>query len=651
MKTLIPLFLLVFISSFRSSAQNINPAILSKEWKARWIEAAPSAAHQYGVYHFRKTLNIDTLPARFVVHVSADNRYKLYVNGTLVSLGPARGDIYHWNFETVDIAPYFATGKNVLASVVWNFGDDRQEAQFSLQTAFILQGDGDSEAIANTDTTWKCSTDSSYRPLPPDIHYAYYVAGPGENVNFHSFPQYWEQPHFNDGDWKSAKEIFNGLPKGAFNFSYGWMLVPRTIPQMELAPQRFRSVREDSGKIAPSSFPATQQAFTVPAHSDIKILLDQGFETNAYPVLNFSREKDAQITIGYTEALYLQDAGKVVYEKGNRNEVAGKVFIGVQDRITADGSNDQSFTTLSWRTFRYVQLSIHTAEETLTINDFYSVFTGYPFAYKASFMAGDTLYDNIMEVGWRTARNCAVETYMDCPYYEQLQYAGDTRIQALVSLFNSGDDRLMRNAITQLDNSRMAEGITQSRYPAFTPQQIPPFSLWWIGMLHDYWMYRDDSLFVKQFLPGMRQVLSFFARYQQDDGSLRGAPYWEFTDWSEGHGWKDGVPPLGADGSSSVLDFQLLWAYQLAAQMEDSLGMKDFAQLYKQKAEQLRQTVHTKYWDEKRQLFSDTKEKEVFSQHANTLAVLTNVSNKQQRYRADENSAGRHFSHPSYHLL
>ncbi|WP_372490084.1 hypothetical protein [Chitinophaga sedimenti] len=32
-------------------------------------------------------------------------------------------------------------------------------------------------------------------------------------------------------------------------------------------------------------------------------------------------------------------------------------------------------------------------------------------------------------MGWRTSRLCAYETYMDCPYYEQLQYIGDTRIR------------------------------------------------------------------------------------------------------------------------------------------------------------------------------------------------------------------------------
>ncbi|MGH2564531.1 MAG: alpha-rhamnosidase, partial [Ginsengibacter sp.] len=227
--------------------------------------------------------------------------------------------------------------------------------------------------------------------------------------------------------------------------------------------------------------------------------------------------------------------------------------------------------------------------------------------------------------GWRTARLDAVETYMDCPYYEQLQYVGDTRIQAMVSLYNSGDDRLMRNAITQIDYSRMAEGITLSRYPTANAQEIPPFSLWWIGMLNDYWMYRDDPNFVKQFLPGERHVLQFFNKYQQSDGSLKNAPYWEFTDWAEGKGWESGMPPFGSDGSSAALDLQLLWAYQIAARLEDSLGMKAFANEYAKRAALLTETIKRKYWDNKKHLFADTKEKEYFSQHTNTLAILTNV--------------------------
>ena len=90
-----------------------------------------------------------------------------------------------------------------------------------------------------------------------------------------------------------------------------------------------------------------------------------------------------------------------------------------------------------------MQLQIDTKDEQLVIDDIYGIATGYPFKMNANFKTPATGLSKIMEVGWRTAKLCAFETYMDCPYYEQLQYVGDTRIQALVSLYNSGDDRLM----------------------------------------------------------------------------------------------------------------------------------------------------------------------------------------------------------------
>src|SRR5471030_82386 len=85
------------------AAQTISPDILTKKWDAYWITADGASQKDYGVYHFRKVFFLADKPASFIVHVSADNRYKLYVNGIMASLGPARADVYHWNFETVDI--------------------------------------------------------------------------------------------------------------------------------------------------------------------------------------------------------------------------------------------------------------------------------------------------------------------------------------------------------------------------------------------------------------------------------------------------------------------------------------------------------------------------------------------------------------------
>src|SRR5438067_1061128 len=149
---------------FYLHAQSQTENHLSKPWDAYWISVPNQPLHDYGVYQFRKTFTLDTKPSSFVVNVSADNRYKLYVNGQFVSLGPARGEIFHWNFETVDIASYLQTGKNAVTAVVWNYGDMKPEAEISYQTAFILEGSSEHEKIINTDKSWKCRRDSSYSP-------------------------------------------------------------------------------------------------------------------------------------------------------------------------------------------------------------------------------------------------------------------------------------------------------------------------------------------------------------------------------------------------------------------------------------------------------------------------------------------------------
>lgn len=144
MKKMIFLIIGVFIevsASAQSSDANINPDLLTRRWQATWISHPTASLKDYGVFHFRRTFDLKTQPEKFIVHVSADNRYHLFVNGQSVCRGPARGDFMHWRFETVDIAPYLVKGKNTIAAAVWNFGEFIPAAQMSLRTAFVLAAD------------------------------------------------------------------------------------------------------------------------------------------------------------------------------------------------------------------------------------------------------------------------------------------------------------------------------------------------------------------------------------------------------------------------------------------------------------------------------------------------------------------------------
>lgn len=643
----IPVALLLTLSVLpRLLAQAIRADLLQNPWKAQWITgpgrpinrftaSSDLTLKDYGVFKFRKIIELTSKPASFVVHVSGDNRYKLFVNGKQVAQGPARGDLYFWNFETLDLAPYLQAGQNTVAAVVWNDGRAKPEAQISYLTGFILQGNTEAEEILNTNDSWKTLQDTSYQPLPVRVP-GYYVAGPSELVDMGKHVKGWEKTDYNDANWTKARMIGPGITKDAAVNSSGWMLVPSPLPPMEMPPQRLATTRQAQGVQVPTGFPANKVQVTIPANTKATILLDQGYLTNAYPTLAFSGGQNATLSMGYAESLYTPrntpvGAGRMgALAKGNRNDVEGKTFIGKTDSLLSDGTAGQVYTPLWWRTYRYVRLKIDTKSEPLVIDDLFGTFTGYPFTANAKLQTSNPELGTMLDIGWRTARLCAFETYMDCPYYEQLQYIGDARIQALVSLYYAGDDRLARYGLTLMDHSRIAEGITLSRYPTDLHQQIPTFSLWWVAMLHDYYRYRPDSLFIKDKLPGARQVLSFFERYQQPDGSLKNVPYWVFTDWTQGTGWDFGMAPIGKNGESAVLDLQLLLTYRLAAELENNLGLKDIARQYLSRADQLGQTIQRKYWNSARNLYADTEAKDTYSQHANSLAILAGITPSSQ---------------------
>jgi hypothetical protein len=591
---------------------------------ARWIAHPTAPGEEYGVFHFRRTLELAAAPERFVVHVSADNRYRFFVNGRQVSSGPQRADLMNWRYETVDLAPHLRPGRNVLAALVWNWGRQRPVAQFSRRTALLVQGDSERETVVNSGPEWKVWHNQGYAPVPVDLR-TYYASPPGESVDGRAWPWGWTSADFADQQWPAA---VSGRGAGAERTELrgtnltgqagGWQLVPRSLPPMEEKPVRFASVRRASGLDASPGFLNGERALVVPANTRGSLLLDQSHLTNAYAVLETSGGSGSTITLTYAEAP--KDAQG---NKGNRNEIDGKTIEGVRDVFRPDGGERRVHQTLWFRTYRYVQVEVETREAPLQVHDLHGIYTAYPFEEKASFESDLPWLADMWKMNWRGARLCAWETYFDTPYYEQLQYVGDTRIQALISLYMSGDDRLVREAIRQFDLSRIPEGITASRYPSDLGQYIPTFSLIWVAMVHDYWSHRDDAEFVRSMLPGVRSVIGWFERRIEPSGLLGGIPWWPYVDWVPT--WPLGIPPGGGSGQSTVITLQYAYALDRAAQLEDSLGLADEAARNRRRAQAVRDAVRSKAWDAERGLFRDTPDVSQYSQQANILAVLADA--------------------------
>jgi alpha-L-rhamnosidase len=624
---ILPALLLSFGGAEPCGAQSGAPRIFHGAPVAYWISHPNVPRDQYGVFHFRRVVALDSAPETFVVHVTGDNRFRLYVNGQHVADGPQRSDLMHWRYQTVDLAPYLHAGPNVLAALVWNWGAERPVAQFSYHTGFLLQGDGEREAVANTNQDWRVLHDTGYEPIPVsgrDVG-GYYAAPPGESIEGRSYPWGWEELAYDDEHWDHAAtvtgwnaEITRLRGSHATGEAWGWQLVPRSIPPLEEREVRYARVRRASGVAPDDGFLHDRGDLTIPPHTTASLLLDQSHLTNAYVVLSVSGGAGSKIILTYAEALR-DSAGN----KGNRDEVAGKRIAGVHDTFFPDGGEDRQFRTLWFRTYRYVQLDVETADDALRIHDLHGLFTAYPLTLDARFESDLPWLSDVWAMDWRVLRLCAFETYFDTPYYEQLQYVGDSRIQALISLYMSDDDRLVRQAITHFDLSRIPEGITASRYPSELPQYIPTFSLIWIAMVHDYWMHRDDAAFVRGFLPGIRSVLSWFEQRLDETGMVGSLEWWPFVDWASD--WPGGVPPNGREGRSTVITLQYVYALQRAAELERALGTVSEADRDRTLADSVIAAVRRHVWDHKRGLFRDLPNRQRYSQQANTMALLVDA--------------------------
>ena len=645
------------LATITAHAQNDpqpNPQLdpQQREWHASWVTHPTAPLREPLVLHFRRTLTLDAAPASYPVRVSADNRFILFVNGQRVGDGPARGDIAHWRYERFDLAPFLHAGKNLITATVWNWGIFAPIAQMSDRTAFLLESEATGADSISTPDGWEVAIEPGHTALDrSSVDFrTYMAAGPGEQIDAAKYDWDWNSSSDASTAWVPVGTPMRDSIHGGVNKAHSakvtgdnnWGLVPDALPHMEYAPTDAGVIVKSSvasatgvpGSIDPkseligivdgelNSRGAPIKSLELPQKSTIRIILDRKALTTAYPILTVSGGKGAKIWLTYSEALYDKDG-----HKGDRDDVSDRQAHGLKDEFLPDGGAHRVFQPLWWRTWRYLDLDIETGDEPLQLESLTAAFTAYPFQERASFTSDDPELAKIWEISWRTARLDAHETYMDTPYYEQLQYIGDTRIQALISYAVAGDDRLARQALEAFDDSRFPDGITRSRYPSSLAQTIPTFSLIWVDMVHDWWMYRPDPEPARASLPGTRTVLNWFAGYEQPDGLLSRLPWWSFIDWVP----SGEIPTYDAKGESCVTTLEYLGALNDAADLEQGLGDSVFAERYKARAEHVRSGLYQQCWNAQRGLLADTPDRSSFSQQANILGVLYDVIPKEQQ--------------------
>lgn len=593
------------------------------EWISTPAARTADASRAAIALDFRRDLKLDRRPDRFVVRVSADQRFVLYVNRQRVAAGPSRGDLKHWRYEEIDLAPYLRQGENVVAAKVWSDGRLAPQAQISANiTAFSLAAADPAQApLIDTGPAWQVRMDASrdvgsgIAQVIPQTGPAYYAAGGPETIHAERQAADWNAQRTSAQGWSAASPALTGPQP--------WAMVADTLPPMRYDRIASGRVVRATGISGGGRFPAAP--ITIAANSEASILIDAGRVLAAYPVLRTSGGVGGQVTVTYAEALY-DPARRRGGPKSpplrfeDRARVADGLALGLTDTFRTDGGQKRTLAPFWWRAWRFVELRIKTGDQPLTLEGFDTYETGYPFAQKGRFVSDDPQLNRIWDIGWKTALLDAHETYMDTSYWEQLQYIGDTRLQMLLSYDVSGDPRLAVQALDAFDSSRQLEGIPQSSWPARNKNAIPPFALLWIGSLHDYWMRQPDTEVLTRTLPGARAVLDWYAPYVRENGIVRPTPHWPFIDWRpdlNGLERKNGKGP-----DSCIITMMYYGALKDAADLENALGEPARADKNRIEMRRVADGLKSQCWSAERGLYADTPDKAQFSQHANALAVV-----------------------------
>lgn len=612
------------------------------DWPAKWISHPAVRGTEPSVTAFRKEFNL-TKRTKLRIYVSADERYELFLDGRHIGRGPQRGDRENWFYETYDLD--IPAGKHMVVAKTWWLGPNGPSpyAQHTVRPGFLLAAEGVDEKLINTGLArWECKRLGGHKFINPGMAWG---TGAKLNIVGSDFP--WGFEKGEGDDWTQAEVVGEAANASTANeFPPIWMLRPAMLPAMLEEYITVGVVRHIEAVATEDTRPIQVKAdkhlvheaegwnrllegkttLTIAPNSMRRIIIDLGNYYCAYPVLVTTGGKGSKVRILWAEALYEKPEGG---PKGNRDVVENKYFIGVGDIFEPDGGSKREFSTLWWEAGRYLEVLVSTADEPLTIEKLGIRETHYPYEMQMEFASADPRLEEVVPIARRALEMCSHETYMDCPYYEQLQYVGDVRLQVLATYTFTRDDRLPRKAILQFDQSRKISGITQSRYPSRIMQIIPPFSLWWIGMVHDYAMWRDDIEFVRDRMPGVRAVLDAFRRWVNNDNLLEAPNGWNFMDWVPS--WGNGIPPDGDKGVSGVINWQFILILGLAAELEEMLGERELAKRNQKLAYQVRKSAEEAFWHQDRGIFADNLAKTRFSEHTQCLALLSGNIDESKR--------------------
>jgi len=577
--------------------------------EAVWISDSETKINSVAMLRFKKEVFISKLEREYIIHITADSRYRLLINGIMVANGPCRTTNMKKYIDEVDIAQYLKRGTNTVEVLVAHYDNELLDSleyiggpASIVATAYPALFISDLQGNLSTNGDWLVRKENRYEFV--------WLNNPRRQICY-------------------AERINNRREEGVYNkatvvrsltgfseygqSSYFRKLDLRPIPMPFLKEKRFSGVKRSSN---PQIFSKDNfDDFIVP--KDFSGFVEFEAEKYSTGFIKVTVKGKAEIGITTAEGYYQNLKG--TYKKTDRKLcVEDSKLIGITDElITCD--EYQEYITYDYRAFAFVRFDIVTGENPVQVSVSY-VETGYPLELEAKFECDDKRYEKLWDVSLNTLKCCMYETYMDCPCYEQLQYIMDTYLQLVYTASVAKDMRLARKAIDDFYCSMSPDGDMPCCSPARYNQYIWCFPIFWIFMLEEYYRITQDISVIKNYFWGMTKLIDNLTR---DISSKRGLVEikkgWSFVDWADG--WHEGTPVKNGEAHT-------IYSMMLAAALDCASRISKICKIpldeyFLSKASELKHNINGLTFDIDAGLYNDTVGVKQFSMHAQIWAVLS----------------------------
>ena len=569
-----------------------------------WITEKSRDASNNQTYYFKKDFDLKAVK-KAIIEISAQARYKLFINDSYVCCGPCKGSREKTFFDTVEVTKYLKVGKNQIFVEVLQLASTDVEGKMSPIEGVLRVGPAllccelnCGSVCVKTDESWLCAKVEGIKHISASSCYS---AATREIVDLKTienmdFDNAVKQCGISNGEedhywWGSTNRLF---------------LFERPIPMLDFKDK-----------------------------TDI-ISFDGEFFESKYLTFGFPRFKvsgKGKIRLYYFEC-FTEIQGKTNNVRTDRTLDFTKEMY---DELTVDG--EFTYEPFWFRCFRFINVE-KTGDVSIKLDSFLEV--NYPMDVRQDYDFGRNDDNKLWEISVRTLQRCMHESYEDCPFYEQLQYAMDTSVQMLFNYQLTDDDLLARKAMDDFAAAQLSNGLMPSRTPSVGEQHIPTFQFYFIFMVYAHYIRFGDKALVRKHLRAMDGVIEWFSQHMTEDGLVGQSKYWNFVDWAKPWGYvegkNDGGVPVNIDeGIIGIYNPMMAYFLQCAAKLNVICGRKDVAKEYLDKANSIKRNVEKYFYDKKKGLYADDLNHSRYSQHMQTWCVLSGVCKGDKARKIMEN--------------